>query len=285
MRVSRLKLKGKKGQKRSRISFSSAFFFLAQHRFFRRSLVSGFVALVLGLTWIFNGFEYLYTKTSDIFIASTHSYGYKLSDIIITGRKHTSPQDVLRLINNHHGGPVFKDSVSEIQQRLTSEISWIKKADVRRILPNQLIIEIEERTPIALWQHQKKFYLIDGEGIVIGPQVPGFETLPVVVGQDAPQYAPKILSLLDSYPEVKKRLSALVRVQMRRFDIMLHGKMTIKLPEVQIESALSRLNFLLEARKINLDEVTMIDLRLPKQLIVKVSEKAAKRLKLKTDNV
>ena len=280
MRINRLSVRRKKRGKGPN-PLSVAIFYMARYRYLRLVLLGGIVVFGLITAWSMNAHH----KVDDFFVEVTASYGYRLKDVVIKGRHFSSKDEILQAIAIPGNGPIFKYKPWVIEERLTKGIPWIKSVQVQRILPGQLIIHITERVPIALLQHQKHFYLVDETGQVIGPRVSGFDNLPVIVGKNSPHQAPKLLKLLEQYPQVLKRLTALVHVQNRRFDLMLNGNLTIKLPEVQIEAALSRLNFLLETKKLNLDEVTVVDLRLPKQLIVKVSKAAAQRLKLKTDAV
>ncbi len=279
MRVSRLKLSRKKNPK----SYFLAPFLLFLSRFRRRFFLISplFIIGALSVTWQFGYIQSFYdslaTKTSDLLSRC----GYRFHDIYIQGRTFTTMQEILQAVNMYQGDPSFKYSPSDIKNRL-EQLPWIAKADVRRELPGALHIHMSERKPIALWQHQQRFYLVDEEGIVIqASMLPQFQHLPIVVGQDAPLQTPKILAMLGHYKEILTRITGIVRMNKRRWDLILHKKLTIKLPETQVEAALARLNFLLEAHKINLDEVTVIDLRLQKQLIAKVSPHAAARLKLK----
>ena len=139
-----------------------------------------------------------------------------------------------------------------------------------------------ERKPIALWHHQQSFFLVDQEGIVItSPNITQFQHLPVVVGADAPVHAPKILALLEKFPEIRKRLSSLVRIRQRRWDLSLENSILVKLPEDSVEDALARLSLLIEQKKISKDETSIVDLRVPKQVILRLSKAAAVRIKIK----
>ncbi len=50
-----------------------------------------------------------------------------------------------------------------------SRIPWVKKATVSKSLPNRLNIELEFRRPVA-WVLDKKWHLVDGEGVCLGPE-------------------------------------------------------------------------------------------------------------------
>lgn len=279
MRFSRLKLSRKNNPK----GYVFAPFLLQFSRFRMHiaALLSAFIILISGLLWYTGALRESFDKTAHQVSLSMGKIGYRFHDVLIQGRHFTSQQSILHAIHMHQGQSMFTHSPEEIKERL-EQLPWVKNAIVHRQLPGILHIFIQEHKPIARWQHQQKFSLVAEDGAILNvPIAPDFHKLPIVVGVDAPQQTPSLLNLLSSYPEVQKRLSAIVRINKRRWDLVLQRGVTIKLPETGVESALARLNFIFEGRKVNLDEVNAIDLRLPKQMIAKVPAHTATRLKLK----
>ena len=73
-------------------------------------------------------------------------------------------------------------SLDAIRDRLLG-YGWVKDARVSRRLPDTLTIQIVERRPVALWQHQQRFALIDITGRPLATTgLDRFAALPVVVG-------------------------------------------------------------------------------------------------------
>ncbi len=247
-------------------------------------LILGFLGffIILGAGSIWFGYMqtaliYFSQKTIDF---SAHM-GLRIDEVFVEGRQH-SPQDIiLAAVQAQRGHPILAYNLEAIKSNL-EKIDWIKSATVQRRLPNLLYIQMIERKPIALWHHQKSFFLVDQEGVVItSPGVTQFQHLPVVVGADAPVHAPKILALLEKFPEIRKRLSSLVRIRERRWDLSLENSILVKLPEDSVEDALARLSLLIEQKKISKDETSVVDLRVPKQIILRLSKAAAVRIKIK----
>jgi cell division septal protein FtsQ len=56
---------------------------------------------------------------------------------------------------------------NEVRDRL-EELTLVKRAKVRRLLPRTVSIRIEERTPWAVWQNAGTLFVIDDEGMIIG---------------------------------------------------------------------------------------------------------------------
>ncbi len=214
-------------------------------------------------------------------IKATASVGFRLDEILLEGRQNSPQDSVLKAIQAKRGEPVLAYNLEEIREEL-EKIDWIKSAVVQRKLPNVLYIRIAERHPIALWQHQKKLFFVDKEGVVINSDVlPHFQRLPIVVGADAPAHTPKILSILEKFPEISKKITALSRIRQRRWDLTLEGAIQVKLPEEHLEEALMRLAILMQQHKISPSETLVVDLRFPKQVIMRLTPSANIRLKAK----
>ena len=81
---------------------------------------------------------------------------------------------------------VFLD-VASLRARLKA-VPLIKEANVSKLYPNRLLIEIEERQPTALWQKDGLVALVAGDGTPIDDlKDPRFQRLPLVVGAGAKQ--------------------------------------------------------------------------------------------------
>lgn len=235
-------------------------------------IVGGVGALAsVGVAWWLEYPQILYAKTINLCVEGAQNAGFRLNDLVVYGRRHAPVESVLKAVSLQQDDAIFKRSPIEIQESL-HEIPWVLSASVVRQLPSKLYVYITERTPIAVWQHQKTHYLVDVNGVIISNDKLGdFGKLPIIVGGDAPMHAPKMLHVINEFPEIKSRVSALIRVGGRRWDLQLDQKITVKLPEEKPETALSRLLVLLRQRKIGPGDVSTIDLRLPTQIILRLS--------------
>ncbi len=232
-----------------------------------------FVCLVGGLGGAF--WMELPQKAADTtvqwMINTSGKVGFRVTDVMVQGRHFASSQKILQAVQLKQGDPIFDRSPSEIKGAL-EKISWVHKASVQRYLPGKIYIEVKERVPVAVWQHQKVHYLVDADGIVISNEkLDEFSALPIIVGGDAPVHAPELLAILRQFPEIQKRISALVRVGGRRWDLQLDRKITVKLPEEKLENALPRLLLLIQQQKLDSKDISVVDLRLPDQIILRLS--------------
>ena len=210
------------------------------------------------------------SKTDDILRQS----GCTLDKVFIRGLKHTDKRDIVKALQLKTGMLLTKIDVNLLQSKVES-MPWIESAVVQRHFPDTIKIDVIEHTPIALWQKKGHYYIITSKGLVLGKDagIYGLEDLPVIVGEEAPSKAPELLSLLAQNKELFARLKGATFVGKRRWDIFLDSLdkgLVIKLPENGVEAALQRLKTLQENYAILKRKLTLIDLRLPLKLTVRL---------------
>ncbi|MBX3487308.1 MAG: cell division protein FtsQ/DivIB [Candidatus Paracaedibacteraceae bacterium] len=207
--------------------------------------------------------------------------GFTLSEVYVYGRNNIESQRLLEQIQLKKGDSILKFSPDEIRDSI-KQISWVKDVSVQRRLPDSIYISIEERVPIALWQHRQKHYLVDADGVIISDKnIQNYTHLPVVVGSDAPRHAPKLLTLLNQLPDFKKRVAAITWVGERRWNLLVDKTIEVKLPEKDPEGALKRLISVLANAKIDFNQVKSIDLRHATQVSLRMTNAGEIHLKEK----
>jgi cell division septal protein FtsQ len=161
---------------------------------------------------------------------------------------------------------LYEIDLDEIKKNIERH-SYIKKADLNIAAPSQLIINITERSPSAVWLRQDSYSLIDLDGVVLQNDFAfndemGYVTL---LGDKANE---KWHSLFDELKNHKIYNSIYVAqlISSRRWNLLLKDGLIIKLPEENIKSALNSMQLLLESYKIP-DKFSILDLRLaPKKI-------------------
>ena len=140
---------------------------------------------------------------------------------------------------------------------------------IERRLPSKIHITLDERVPVALLQNETDHQLIDASGAIIeGADPRDFTHLKVVAGDNAAAHAAPILAALKTEPELFSEVWAISFRSERRWDVHLKNGMEIRLPEADPISAWSRLALIDREKAITNRDLSVIDLRLPKQLIV-----------------
>jgi cell division protein FtsQ len=61
-------------------------------------------------------------------------------------------------------------------------IPWVRQADVERVLPDRLVVQIEERQPVAFLHSGAGMKLIDADGVILNPPAGARFNLPVISG-------------------------------------------------------------------------------------------------------
>ena len=194
--------------------------------------------------------------------------GLKLHQIQVRGRSHISRDTLLSKLDLQLDTPIFTISLQDLHNRI-SQIGWVKNVIVERRLPGTIHIVLEERVPVALLQNETDHQLIDATGVVIdGADPRDFTHLKVVTGNNAAANAAPILAALKTEPELFSEVWAINFQSERRWDVYLKNGMKIRLPEIDPILAWSRLAVIDREKDITKRDLAVIDLRIPKQLIV-----------------
>jgi cell division protein FtsQ len=203
-------------------------------------------------------------------IATSADAGLAVQEIFVEGRSETAVPLVLDAVGAKRGDPIVMFSPATAKQRLEA-LPWVRQAAVERMLPGTIMVRINERQPMALWQRHRQLTLIDRDGVEIaGVDLGRFTHLPVVVGDDAPQHTANLLALLATEPTLEKRVTAAVRVGSRRWNLKFDNGVDVQLPEVNAGAAWARLAEVERDGKVLSRDIAAVDLRLPDRLVVRM---------------
>jgi len=224
------------------------------------------VGLVLWTSGIVGVMAENITKGTNQQIAKTMiASGMGVDRITVTGREKTSLDAIENAIGAVQGTSLAHFNPHEVRARI-EEIGWVRKASVTRLWPDEINVSIRERTPAAVWQMSQALRLIDHDGAIIR-EIGAYEfsNLPLIVGSGAPEAAAGILSILQDMPVFNGRITALVRVSGRRWNLRMSNNMDVKLPEYDYETALNELALLQESSNILDRNFKYIDFRDPER--------------------
>jgi cell division protein FtsQ len=196
------------------------------------------------------------------------STGLKVEKITLVGREQSTKEEVLRALGAGAGESILHFDISSARERLV-DLDWVSDASVSRLFPNHVHVRVEEKEPLAIWQQNGKLYLIDSQGTTISSRgISAWKSLPFVVGDGANEHAQSLLGTLTKFPELHERVQTAVRVGDRRWNLRLQNGVEVRLPETNLEGALTEL-FDLETRTRVLESaISSIDLRFEDRLIL-----------------
>ncbi len=205
---------------------------------------------------------------------AANTLGFRISEIALTGEHELGRRRLLAVAGITGRSSLLFLDPAQTRKRLMAN-PWIEQATVLKLYPGRLRIDVKERKPFALWQKDGNVYVIAEDGTVLEAFVPQrFATLPLVVGDGAEREAPAFLKLLDRFPDIAPHVQASVLVADRRWDLYLKDKMVVRLPAAAPDKALSTLVELDHTKKLLSRDITVVDLRLPDRVAVRLSDAA-----------
>ncbi len=203
--------------------------------------------------------------------------GFRLEDVVVEGRVRTDKNEILKKLELERGKSLLSINLSEAKSIL-EELSWVNAVRIERRFPDTIFIRISEKEPVALWKNQGKTYLVDRDGEFMEiSEAHKYEGLLLMTGDKALCHVASLMTLLDQFPEIKSRVTAATHIRSTRWDLRLDNKVDVKLPEKEAERALAYLLDLEKQHNLMDREVMAIDMRLPRQLILRLTPEAALR--------
>ncbi len=201
--------------------------------------------------------------------------GFRIAGIAFTGQKHLNREEILARAGVTGTSSLLFLDVADARTRLMAD-PRIADATLLKLYPDRLQITITERKPYALWQVNGRVSVIAADGSVLENYVSRpFVDLPLLVGKGAEARAKEFLQLLDKYPDVRANVRASVLIAERRWNLRLKNGLDVKLPEADVAQALERLATLDREQRLTSRDITIVDLREPDRVTVRLSEAAS----------
>jgi len=217
-------------------------------------------------------FQHLAAKTEHSAAVRLAGIGFKLDAVHVEGATPEAAADILKASGLQRNAPILGLDLKAVRGRI-EQVGWVKSARIVRLLPDSLVISVVQRDAAAVWQHDGRSWVVDGQGRPIPEADAGeFAELPLVVGVGANVAAPQILPMIRSRPRLMQRLEALVRVDDRRWDLRLKDGGLIQLPAGGEDSALIQLDQLDQKARILDLGFSRIDLRDPEMVAVRPTD-------------
>lgn len=257
----------------------------ARRRFILAGVVAGIGGIAAASGWYLERNGMIATMMAPIearIATQAAALHLTVQSVEVEGRRRAERQAILDALRVSRGTPIFGIDLDAARTRLET-IPWVRAAAVERRLPDTIYIRLVESEPAAIWQHHKRFDLIDQNGAVIpGARVEEFPTLLQVIGDGAPQAASDLLDMLASEPAIADRVNAAIRLGNRRWNLKLDNGIEIALPEDSPDAAWHRLAALDRSDHLLERELLLVDLRLQDRLVLRLSPETAKSLIKKT---
>jgi len=139
---------------------------------YRRILVGGIAALSVGFA-VYEAASYL-LYSPGVLLRSAEQ-------IEIQGNRFVPPEAIAEKFSADMGRSVVRVPLTERREAVET-LPWVEQAHVQRVMPNQVRVEITERTPVAFLRTGSDLSLVDAQGIILERPVDGEFKFPVVSG-------------------------------------------------------------------------------------------------------
>ncbi len=114
---------------------------------------------------------YRYAQTANILA---------LSNVRVDGCGHSDPSAIETIVRRDFPANVLQINLKQLRARLEQE-PWIRRVELRRVLPASLIIHVQERVPSVIAEIGGELELLDDEGILLDRCQPSYGKLDVPV--------------------------------------------------------------------------------------------------------
>jgi cell division protein FtsQ len=206
---------------------------------------------------------------------AARALGLGVGVVTISGEAQLAEPEILALagISPKESLPFF--DAAQARKNLEA-LPLIKQASVRKLYPDRIVIDIVERTPVALWQKDGEVRAIAADGAVIDEmRDQRFSSLPFVVGEGANERLKEFVGLLDASAELRPKIVAGVLIGERRWNLKMNSGVDVKLPERDPLSAMATLLTLQRQSRILDRDVLSLDLRIEGKVFARLTEEAA----------
>ena len=177
-------------------------------------------------------------------------------------------------LDSFRGHPMLEVPVELIESRLEAH-PWIRGAEVRKRLPDQLLVEIEERRPVALLRTADGLAFVDPEGVAFAPFDParGPADLLVLSGSSsAPDLAAAMRAavvmerVVPEWADSLSEIEILNETDLRLYCAALPFPLVVSVD--RLEAGLRSLRDRLPEFETHLESVGAIDLRFERYIVV-----------------
>ncbi|MGP8153030.1 MAG: cell division protein FtsQ/DivIB [Smithella sp.] len=147
----------------------------------RFSDISGDFFAAVGLLFVTVVLSSLFVYAYNFLISRPY---FQIKEISVRGLRELTEKDVLASAGIRPAQNLLAINTDAVIRRVSAN-QWVENVYVGRELPNKLVLEVKERTPLALVKQDSDFCLMDAEGFVFKKLGKSDEVdLPIITGVD-----------------------------------------------------------------------------------------------------
>lgn len=206
--------------------------------------------------------------------------GLTVKKISIEGDFFIVESDIEGVAEITIGEPLLAVDIKAIKNRV-EQMKWVNRAIITRKLPDEVVINIKEHKPAALWQVDNKLWIISDEGIQISDQqLEYFSSLPMISGVGADQELENLLVSVSSSNALFELVETAIWIGGRRWDLILKNGIKIMLPENDMDYAWESLADFEREQQLLARNILAVDFRIKDKMVVRLTPEEAQRRRL-----
>ena len=240
-------------------------------------LVMVIALIVTAAAWMGGSLSRVETKIANFTDATARTFGLAVTDVAVIGleNKPALANEIRAAAMIEPGENMFRADPSKIRERIetTRKVVNIR---VHRLWPDQVVIMADPTDPLALWEADGKWRVVDE----LGREMPGvaperYAGLPALQGAGAPGAAPELFSRLSALPGLRERLVMAERVGESRWRLHFEAGVRAEMPEDgELQAALENLAGMQARHGLFARAIETVDLRVTGQLVFRPSQVA-----------
>lgn len=106
---------------------------------------------------------------------------FNLQEVMVTGEKRVEKEAIKKLSGVRIGQNILSIDLKKMAEMIESQ-PWVLRANIRRVLPRGLSIEVKEREPVAILKTDKLYYLDRGGKPITELDNGDISAYPVITG-------------------------------------------------------------------------------------------------------
>jgi cell division protein FtsQ len=115
-----------------------------------------------------------------VFVYAYTSERFNLRKVTFYGCSEVNPKRLEKIIRQDFPSNILKIDLRKLKERLEKE-TWVQQVEIRRILPSELVIYVQERVPSVILEMQGELMIADKDGRMLDKYEPRYGRLDVPV--------------------------------------------------------------------------------------------------------
>ncbi len=198
---------------------------------------------------------------------------FEIKHIKVIDSQQSKETDIREKISNLSDNLLLLDK--QILQNEIEQVPWVKRANIKKIFPNKIQVQVIENDPYAIFLNEGVPFLIDLDGTII-TQISdqSIDTSMIqILGEKANENLESLIKSINiHFPELLNDIKSLEYIELRRWNMKLRRDLKIKFPDENIDQSIINLKRLFVEQNVSESNIIEIDLRIHGRASVKVLE-------------